>query len=71
MSDKGIEFDGEVVEGNKGIFRVKVSDTHTATCTLGGRIRTNGIRILVGDIVRIEVSIYDTTKGRIIYRSKL
>ena len=65
-----LELEGEVVESNKGQFKVKVSDTYTVLCTLSGKIRVNSVKILVGDRVRIEVSEYDTTRGRIIYRIK-
>lgn len=65
-----IELEGEVVDSSKGIFKVKVSESHTAICTLGGKVRVNSVKILIGDRVKIEVSPYDTTRGRIIYRSK-
>ena len=65
-----LELEGEVVDSSKGIFKVKVSETHTAICTLGGKVRMNSVKILIGDKVKIEVSPYDTTRGRIIYRSK-
>lgn len=63
-----LEFEGEVIESNKGKFKVKVSDNYTVMCTLSGKIRTNSVRILLGDKVKIEVSEYDTTQGRIVYR---
>lgn len=65
-----VELDGEVVDSSKGIFKVRISDTHTAICTLGGKIRVNSVKILIGDKVKIQVSPYDTTRGRIIYRIK-
>jgi translation initiation factor IF-1 len=65
-----IELEGCVIESNKGQFKVKVSESLTVLCTLGGRIRMNSVKILVGDRVRIEVSEYDTTRGRIVYRNK-
>jgi translation initiation factor IF-1 len=65
-----MEMDGEVVNTNKGQFVIKVNDNLNVLCTLSGKIRTNSVKILVGDSVRIEVSQYDTTKGRIIYRHK-
>lgn len=72
MSEKRdrLELDGIVIESNKGQFKVKVNDSLTALCTLGGKIRMNSVKILVGDSVRIEVSEYDTTRGRIVYRKK-
>lgn len=66
-----VELEGEVVDSSKGIFKVKINDTHVAICTLGGRVRMNSVKILIGDKVKIEVSPYDTSRGRIIYRSKV
>jgi len=65
-----IELEGTVIESNKGQFKVKVSDSLTVLCTLGGKIRMNSVKILVGDQVKIEVSEYDTSRGRIVYRKK-
>ncbi len=65
-----LEFEGEVTDANKGKFTVKVNDSLTVLCTLSGKIRMNSVKILIGDKVRIEVSEYDTTQGRIVYRNK-
>jgi translation initiation factor IF-1 len=65
-----LELDGTVVEANKGQFQVKVNDNLTVLATLSGKIRVNSVKILVGDKVRVEVSEYDTTRGRIVYRHK-
>lgn len=65
-----LEFEGEVVDANKGQFKVKVNDNLTVLCTLSGKIRMNSVKILLGDKVKIEVSEYDTTRGRITYRNK-
>lgn len=65
-----LEFEGEVTDSNKGQFKVKVNDNMIVSCTLSGKIRQNSVKILIGDHVTIEVSEYDTTKGRIIYRHK-
>ncbi len=65
-----LEFEGEVVDSSKGIFKVRISDSHSAICTLGGKVRVNSVKILIGDKVKIEVSPYDVTRGRIIYRAK-
>lgn len=71
MADRDrLEFEGEVVDANKGKFTVKVNDNLKVLCTLSGKIRVNSVKILVGDKVRIEVSEYDTTQGRITYRNK-
>jgi translation initiation factor IF-1 len=65
-----LEFEGEVVDANKGKFKVKVTDNYTVLCSLSGKIRQNSVKILMGDKVKIEVSEYDTTQGRITYRIK-
>ena len=65
-----IEIEGEVIDANKGKFKVKITDAYIVLCTLSGKIRQNSVRILLGDRVRIEVSEYDTSQGRIIYRIK-
>jgi len=65
-----LELEGEVVDANKGQFRVQVNGNLTVLCTLSGKIRMNSVKILVGDKVTVEVSEYDTTKGRIVYRHK-
>jgi translation initiation factor IF-1 len=57
----------EVLPGN--MFRVKVENMpNLLLCYLGGKLKQNKIRIILGDDVRIEVSAYDLTKGRITYR---
>jgi len=65
-----IELEGEVVDANKGKFKVKINDNLTVLCSLSGKIRKNSVRILMGDRVKVEVSEYDTTQGRIVYRMK-
>lgn len=52
------------------MFRVKVDDHHTIIAVISGKMRQNRIRILTGDHVKVEMSPYDLTKGRITYRSK-
>ena len=73
MSGDKLEFDGIVAaaRGN-GLFLVELASEEKTSilCTLSGKIRQNNIRILEGDKVKIEVGVYDMTKGRIIYRSK-
>ncbi len=71
MTDRDrLEFDGVVVDANKGKFKVQVNDSVTVLCTLSGKIRTNSVRILTGDKVTVELSPYDLTRGRITYRFK-
>jgi translation initiation factor IF-1 len=65
-----LELQGEVVDANKGKFKVKVNDALIVLCTLSGKIRVNSVKILIGDKVTVEVSEYDTSQGRIIYRHK-
>ncbi len=65
-----IEYDGVVENHCKGLFTIRTNDNLIALCTLSGKIRTNSVKILEGDKVRIEVSKYDPAKGRIIYRYK-
>lgn len=65
-----LEMEGTVIESNKGKFKVQVSESYTVMCTLSGKIRMNSVKILLGDRVKIEVSEYDTTQGRIVYRIK-
>ena len=69
--DDVIEFEGEVVEVlPNAVFKVKLPNGHIVTEHLSGKLRMNYIRILQGDHVTVEVSVYDLTKGRITWRSK-
>jgi len=66
-----IETEGTVAEVlPKTQFRVKLQNGHEILAYLGGKLRVNNIRILEGDKVKIEMSPYDLTKGRIVYRNK-
>ena len=67
-----IELDGEVVESLPNtVFKVKLLDNdHIITAHISGKIRMHYIRITPGDKVRIEMSSYDLSKGRITYRYK-
>lgn len=72
MKQQNIEMIGVVSEtlGNS-MFRVVLDETgHEVTCTISGKIRKNYIKILTGDRVKIEMSPYDLTKGRITIRLK-
>ena len=73
MSKEVIEVDGKVVESlSNATFKVELLGDnyqgHTILAHVSGKIRMNYIRILPGDIVTIEMTPYDLTKGRIIYR---
>ena len=69
--DDFIELEGVVEEVLPGAtFKVKTSEGFNLLCHLSGRMRQNRIQVLLGDKVNIEVSPYDTSKGRITYRTK-
>ncbi len=64
-----LEFKGKVIEILKNAqFRVKLENGHVITAHTAGRLRKNRIRILNSDNVNVEVTPYDLTKGRIIFR---
>ena len=66
-----IEVEGKVTEVLKGSdYLVELSNGHTVKAYVSGKMRMNMIRILPGDKVTIEMSPYDLTKGRIIWRDK-
>ncbi len=66
-----VEIEGTVVETLPGTqFRVKLDTGHEVLAYLSGRMRKYYIRILLGDRVRVELSPYDLTRGRIVYRYK-
>lgn len=52
------------------MFRVTLENNHQIIATIAGRLRQNNIRILAGDSVEVEMSPYDLTRGRIVYRNK-
>jgi translation initiation factor IF-1 len=52
------------------MFRIRINETHSITATISGRLRQNNIRILLGDSVEVEMSPYDLTRGRVVYRNK-
>ena len=52
------------------MFRVKLENGHIVTCHISGRMRKNYIRILNGDKVRVELTPYDLSNGRITFRDK-
>jgi translation initiation factor IF-1 len=70
--EKGIEIEGVVLENLPNArFRVKLDETETEILAhVSGKMRMNYIRILPGDRVRVELSPYDLTMGRIVYRFK-
>jgi translation initiation factor IF-1 len=66
-----IELDGIIVEAlSNARFRVELENGHQILAHISGKMRLNYIRILPGDKVRLEMTPYDLTKGRIVYRYK-
>jgi len=72
MSKQGlIKQDGTITEAlSNAMFRVKLENEHEIVAHISGKMRMNWIRILPGDRVTVEMSPYDLTRGRIIYRYK-
>lgn len=73
MAKEVIEVEGKVIEAlSNANFKIELIGEsykgHTITAHISGKIRMNYIRILPGDIVTVEMTPYDLTKGRIIYR---
>jgi translation initiation factor IF-1 len=69
--DEKIEFEGEVVEAlRSGMFRIKLDNGHETLGYTAGKMRRYRIRILPGDRVRVELSPYDLTRGRIVFRHR-
>lgn len=69
--DDVIETEGVIVEAMpNATFKVKLSNGHMITAYISGKLRMNYIKIIPGDSVKLEMSPYDLTKGRIIWRSK-
>ena len=69
-NDNLLEVEGEILEilPNQ-TFKVKIQPSNTVImCYTGGRMRQNKIRLVAGDKVRVEISAYDLTKGRITFR---
>jgi len=69
--EDAIQMDGEVIETLPNTtFRVKLGNGHVVTAHISGKMRKNYIRILTGDKVRVELTPYDLSKGRITYRAR-
>jgi translation initiation factor IF-1 len=78
--EEGLVLEGIVSEALKGRFRIKIVEegkeldpdkkAHEVIATLAGKLRTRFIKIVQGDRVKVEVSPYDLTRGRITYRLK-
>jgi translation initiation factor IF-1 len=69
--EEAVELEGTVSDVlPSATFRVALDNGHTVLATLAGRMRRFRIRVLVGDRVKVEVSPYDLTRGRITFRHK-
>ncbi len=68
--DDVIELEGTVVESLNTMFKVDIGKGHIILAHISGKLRMNFIRILPGDKVTVQMSPYDITRGRIVWRSK-
>jgi translation initiation factor IF-1 len=69
--EEHIEMEGTVVETLPNtLFRVKLANEHIVTAHISGKMRKNYIRILTGDVVTVQLTPYDLTKGRIVFRAR-
>ena len=69
--EDAIQMEGRVVETLPNTtFRVQLQNGHVVTAHISAKMRKNYIRILTGDSVTVEMTPYDLTKGRIVYRGK-
>ena len=69
--ETAIEQDGVILEAlSNAMFRVELENGHQITAHLSGKMRLHYIRILPGDKVKVEMSPYDLSKGRILFRYK-
>ena len=71
VKEEKIEVEGEVVEALPStMFRVQLDNGHSVLARISGKMRKHYIRILPGDRVKVELSPYDLTRGRITFRMK-
>jgi translation initiation factor IF-1 len=69
--EEKIEFEGEVVEAfRNGMYRIALDNGHEALGYTAGKMRRYRIRILPGDRIKLQLSPYDLTRGRIVYRHR-
>ncbi|MBK1643304.1 translation initiation factor IF-1 [Thiocapsa imhoffii] len=69
--DDVIQMEGTVTETLPNtVFRVELENGHVVTAHISGKMRKHYIRILTGDKVTVELTPYDLTKGRIVYRAR-
>ena len=71
MAEEILTLEGRVVEALPNAqFRVELENGHVVLAYLSGKMRRNYIRVFLGDKVRVDMSPYDLTRGRITYRRK-
>jgi|TARA_B100000809_G_C15120954_1_gene524282 translation initiation factor IF-1 len=69
--EENIEMEGEVIDTLPNTtFKVKLENDHVVIAHISGKMRKNYIRILTGDKVKVELTPYDLSKGRITYRAR-
>lgn len=71
QKEEPIEVEGKVIEPlPNAMFRVELDNGHRVLAHISGKMRMHYIRILPGDRVTVELSPYDLTRGRIVYRAR-
>ena len=71
MAEETITFDGKITDTlPNAMFRVELENGHSVLAYLSGKMRKYYIRVLLGDKVKVEMTHYDLTKGRITYRHR-
>ena len=71
MKDEMIKRTGTVTKVHGGTYEVEDEETHLKVlCTMNGKMKMHSIKLMLGDRVEFEVSVYDLTKGRVVYRHK-
>jgi translation initiation factor IF-1 len=69
--EEKLEVEGEIIESLRNrMFRIRLDNGHEALGYTAGKMRKYRIRMLLGDRVRLELSPYDLTRGRIVYRMR-
>ena len=69
--EEQIEMDGTVIDTLPNtMFKVELENGHVVTAHISGKMRKNYIRILTGDVVKVELTPYDLSKGRITFRAR-
>jgi translation initiation factor IF-1 len=69
--EEAIQLEGKVEEVlPNAMFRVRINENHIITAVISGKMRQHRIQILAGDRVKVEISPYDMTRGRVTYRER-